>query len=112
MFALVNTRQCPECPFSQNLLVYPRDLLGTVIATGANQEAPVIVDDLDIQPGKISEGVQRIVDAAATTARRRGHGELTTAHLFFGYIQSQWNFFAEVMRDLDADPHGVVLSIE
>jgi hypothetical protein len=51
---------------------------GTVVALAEAQEAAVIVDDLDIQPGKMSDAVERILDGGVATARRRGHGELST----------------------------------
>ncbi|MBI4265918.1 MAG: ATP-dependent Clp protease ATP-binding subunit, partial [Acidobacteria bacterium] len=70
------------------------------------------VDDLDVPLGKLSDAVQRIVDVAASVAHRRAHGELTTGHLFFGFVQVEWTTFAGLLRDLDVNPNEIVLAIE
>jgi ATP-dependent Clp protease ATP-binding subunit ClpA len=75
-------------------------------------EAAVHVDDLDITPSKIGESAQRIVDRAVEEARRREHALLTNEHLFLAFAQVEWDMFAEVMRDVDLNPHTILQAIE
>ena len=70
------------------------------------------VEDLDIAPGKIGETAQRIVDRAVEEARRREHALLTNEHLFLAFAQAEWDLFAEVMRDVDVNPHTILQAIE
>jgi ATP-dependent Clp protease ATP-binding subunit ClpA len=72
----------------------------------------VLVDDLDISPSKVGETAQRIVDRAAEEARRREHSLLTNEHLFLAFAQVEWDMFAQVMRDIDQNPHAIVQAIE
>jgi ATP-dependent Clp protease ATP-binding subunit ClpA len=72
----------------------------------------VLVDDLDLPAGKISEATQRVTERAALEARRRGHGELTGDHLFLALTQVEWNLFAEVMRGVDLNPQAIVIEME
>ncbi|HZT75080.1 MAG TPA: ATP-dependent Clp protease ATP-binding subunit [Vicinamibacterales bacterium] len=73
---------------------------------------PVQVDDLDISPSKIGETAQRIVDRAIEEARRREHALLTNEHLFLAFAQVEWDMFAEVMRDVELNPHTILQAIE
>ena len=70
------------------------------------------VDDLDISPSKIAETAQRIVDRALEEARRREHPLLTNEHLFLAFAQVEWDLFAEVMRDVELNPHTILQAIE
>ena len=70
------------------------------------------VEDLDISPSKIGETAQRIIDRAIEEVRRREHGLLTSEHLFLAFAQVEWDLFAEVMRDLELNPHTVLQAIE
>jgi ATP-dependent Clp protease ATP-binding subunit ClpA len=72
----------------------------------------VLVDDLDISPSKVGESAQRIVDRAAEEARRREHNLLTNEHLFLAFAQVEWDMFAQVMRDIDQNPHAILQAIE
>jgi ATP-dependent Clp protease ATP-binding subunit ClpA len=72
----------------------------------------VHVDDLDISPSKVGETAQRIVDRAAEEARRREHSLLTNEHLFLAFAQVEWDMFAQVMRDIDQNPHAILQAIE
>jgi ATP-dependent Clp protease ATP-binding subunit ClpC len=72
----------------------------------------VFVEILDISLGKIGESAQRVIDRAVTDARRRGHGEMTSGHLFIAFAQLEWNLFADVMRDVTANPHWIVAAVE
>ena len=72
----------------------------------------MLADHLDIPSGKMSDSVRRIVDAAAATAHRRGHSELTGGHLFLACLQVEWNVVAGVLRDGDVNPNEVILAIE
>jgi ATP-dependent Clp protease ATP-binding subunit ClpA len=72
----------------------------------------VQVDDLEIAPSKIGETAQHIVDRAMEEARRRDHALLTTEHIFLAFAQVEWDTFAEVMRDVNANPHAVLQSLE
>ncbi len=70
------------------------------------------VDDLDISPSKIGETAQRIVDRATEEARRREHALLTNEHLFLAFAQVEWDMFAEVMRDVELNPHTILQAVE
>ena len=70
------------------------------------------VDDLDISPSKIGESAQRIVDRAVEEARRREHALLTNEHLFLAFAQVEWDMFAQVMRDVELNPHTILQAIE
>ncbi|HZR23500.1 MAG TPA: ATP-dependent Clp protease ATP-binding subunit [Vicinamibacterales bacterium] len=70
------------------------------------------VDDLDISPSKIGETAQRIVDRAIEEARRREHALLTNEHLFLAFAQVEWDMFAEVMRDVELNPHTILQAVE
>jgi len=72
----------------------------------------VHVEDLDISPSKIGETAQRIVDRATEEARRREHALLTNEHIFLAFAQVEWDTFAEVMRDVELNPHTILLAIE
>src|SRR3977135_4031333 len=72
----------------------------------------VHVDDLDISPSKIGETAQRIVDRAIEEARRREHALLTNEHIFLAFAQVEWDMFAEVMRDIELNPHTIFQAIE
>src|SRR6185503_5336084 len=77
-----------------------------------NGGRPVHVEDLDISPSKIGETAQRIVDRAIEEARRREHAALTNEHLFLAFAQVEWDTFAEVMRDIELNPHTILQAIE
>ena len=70
------------------------------------------VEDLDISPGKIADSAQRIVDRSVEEARRREHTQLTNEHLFLAFAQVEWDTFAEVMHDVDLNPHTIFQAIE
>ena len=70
------------------------------------------VDDLDISPSKIGDTAQRIVDRAVEEARRREHALLTNEHVFLAFAQVEWDMFAEVMRDIELNPHTILQAIE
>jgi ATP-dependent Clp protease ATP-binding subunit ClpA len=72
----------------------------------------VHVDDLDISPSKIGETAQRIIDRAIEEARRREHALLTNEHIFLAFAQVEWDMFAEVMRDIELNPHTILQAIE
>jgi len=72
----------------------------------------VHVDDLDISPSKVGDTAQRIVDRATEEARRREHGLLTNEHIFLAFAQVEWDMFAEVMRDVELNPHSIVQAME
>jgi ATP-dependent Clp protease ATP-binding subunit ClpA len=72
----------------------------------------VQVDDLDISPSKIGETAQRIIDRAIEEARRREHALLTNEHIFLAFAQVEWDMFAEVMRDIELNPHTILQAIE
>jgi len=72
----------------------------------------VHVEDLDISPSKVGETAQRIVDRAIEEARRREHALLTNEHVFLAFVQVEWDMFAEVMRDVELNPHAILQAIE
>jgi ATP-dependent Clp protease ATP-binding subunit ClpA len=70
------------------------------------------VDDLDISASKIGDTAQRIIDRAIEEARRCEHEQLTSEHLFLAFAQVEWDMFAEIMRDVDLNPHTILRAIE
>ena len=70
------------------------------------------VDDLDVSPGKIAETAQRIIDRAFEEARRREHALLINEHVFLAFAQVEWDMFAELMRDIELNPHVILQAIE
>ena len=70
------------------------------------------VDDLEISPSKVAESSQRIIDRAIEDARRREHPLLTNEHLFLAFTQVEWDLFAQVMRDVDLNPHTIREAVE
>ena len=70
------------------------------------------VDDLDISPSKIGESAQRIIDRAIEESRRREQALLTNEHIFLAFAQVEWDMFAEVMHDIDQNPHTILQAIE
>src|SRR5262249_42342887 len=85
---------------------------GLHLADSPAAEADVQVDDLDISSSKISDTAQRIIDRAADEARRREQAPLTIEHLFLAFAQVEWDLFAEIMRDIDLNPHAILQAIE
>jgi len=70
------------------------------------------VEDFDIAPSKIGESAQRIVDRAVEESRRRDHAVLGNEHIFLAFAQVEWDMFAQVMRDLELNPHAILQSLE
>ena len=70
------------------------------------------MEDFDIAPNKISESAQRVVDRATEEARRRDHALLTNEHVFLAFAQVEWDTFAQVMRDLELNPHEILQALE
>ncbi|HEX2458839.1 MAG TPA: AAA family ATPase, partial [Vicinamibacterales bacterium] len=70
------------------------------------------MEDFDIAPNKIGESAQRVVDRAMEEARRRDHALLTNEHIFLAFAQVEWDTFAQVMRDLDLNPHEILQALE
>ena len=86
-------------PLSHRVLAY------VLLPSFLKAEATVHVEDLDISPSKIAETAQRIIDRAIEEARRREHALLTNEHMFLAFAQVEWDTFAEVMRDIELNPH-------
>src|SRR5262249_4418822 len=53
-----------------------------------------------------------IIDRALEEARRREHALLTNEHIFLAFAQVEWDMFAEVMRDVELNPHTILQAIE
>jgi len=70
------------------------------------------VEDFDIAPSKIGDTAQRVVDRAIDEARRRQHGVLGNEHLFVAFAQTEWEMFAQVLRELDLHPQAVLQALE
>jgi ATP-dependent Clp protease ATP-binding subunit ClpA len=75
-------------------------------------EGRVQVEDLDISPTKIADTAQRIIDRSVEEARRREHAQLTNEHLFLAFAQVEWDTFAEIMRDVELNPHAIFQAVE
>jgi ATP-dependent Clp protease ATP-binding subunit ClpA len=69
------------------------------------------MEDLDTPSNKISESAQGIIDRGFEEARRRSQ-PLTTEHLFLAFAQREWDLFAEIMRDVNLNPHTILKEIE
>jgi ATP-dependent Clp protease ATP-binding subunit ClpA len=52
------------------------------------------------------------VDRAIEESRRREHDYLTTGHIFLAFAQVEWDTFAQVMSDLELNPHDVLRDVE
>lgn len=70
------------------------------------------VDDLGVPSGKISESARRILDRAIEEARQKGHAYLTNEHIFLAFAQIEWEMFANVMRDVELNPHTILQALE
>jgi ATP-dependent Clp protease ATP-binding subunit ClpC len=70
------------------------------------------VEDFDIAPSKIGESAQRIIDRAVEESRRRDHAVLGNEHIFLAFAQVEWDLFAQVMRDLELNPHAILQALE
>ncbi len=70
------------------------------------------MEDFDIAPGKIGDSGQRLADRAVEEARRREHAVVGNEHLLVAFAQSEWDLFAQVMRDFDLNPHAVLHATE
>ena len=70
------------------------------------------MDDFDIAQSKIGESAQRVVDRAVEETRRRDHALLTNEHIFLAFAQVEWDTFAQVMRDLELNPHEILQGLE
>src|SRR5258708_4067358 len=90
----------------------PDGSTGARLARSSVTEATVTVDDLDVSPSKIGETAQRIVERATEEARRREHALLTNEHFFLAFAQVEWDLFAELMRDVEINPHRILEAIE
>ncbi|OFW13649.1 MAG: hypothetical protein A3H29_04695, partial [Acidobacteria bacterium RIFCSPLOWO2_02_FULL_67_21] len=70
------------------------------------------MEDFDIAQSKIGESAQRVVDRAIEEMRRRDHALLTNEHIFLAFAQVEWDTFAQVMRDLELNPHEILQALE
>ncbi len=70
------------------------------------------MEDFDISQNKMAESAQRVVDRAMEESRRREHTLLTNEHIFLAFAQVEWDMFAQVMRDLELNPHAILQALE
>ena len=70
------------------------------------------MEDFDIAPSKIGESAQRVVDRAVEETRRRDHAQLTNEHVFLAFAHVEWDTFAQVMGDLELNPHEILQALE
>ncbi len=70
------------------------------------------MEDFDIAQSKIGESAQRVIDRAIEESRRRDHAFITNEHIFLGFAQVEWETFAQVMRDLELNPHEILQALE
>ncbi len=70
------------------------------------------MEDFDIAQSKIGESAQRVVDRAIEESRRRDHPLITNEHIFLAFAQVEWDTFAQVMRDLELNPHEILQALE
>ena len=60
----------------------------------------------------MGESAHVIVARAVAEARGRDHSVLGNEHIFLAFAQVEWDMFAQVMRDLELNPHAVLQSLE
>ncbi|HSL21513.1 MAG TPA: AAA family ATPase, partial [Vicinamibacterales bacterium] len=71
-----------------------------------------MVEDLDIPQNRLAESAERVVDRAVEEAHRREHALLTNEHVCLAFAQVEWDFFGQVMRDNELNPHQFIQSLE
>ena len=71
-----------------------------------------MVEDLDIPQNRLGESAERVIDRAVEEAHRREHALLTNEHICLAYAQVEWDFFGQIMRDNDLNPHQFVSGLE
>ncbi len=71
-----------------------------------------MVEDLDIPQNRLAESAERVVDRAVEEARRREHALLANEHVCLAFAQVEWDFFGQVMRDNDLNPHQFLQALE
>ena len=71
-----------------------------------------MVEDLDIPQNRLAESAERVVDRAVEEAQRREHGLLTNEHVCLAFAQVEWDFFGQVMRDNELNPHQFLQALE
>ncbi len=71
-----------------------------------------MVEDLDIPQNRLGESAERVIDRAVEEAHRREHGLLTNEHVCLSFAQVEWDFFGQVMRDNDLNPHQFLQGLE
>jgi ATP-dependent Clp protease ATP-binding subunit ClpA len=71
-----------------------------------------VVEDLDIPQNRLAESAERVIDRAVEEAHRREHGTLTNEHVCLAFAQVEWDFFGQVMRDNDLNPHQFLQALE
>ena len=69
------------------------------------------MEELDFDLSKLTDGALRVVSRAEDEARRRGHGLLTSEHLFISFAQVEWALYARIMRDLSLNPDEVLTEV-
>jgi ATP-dependent Clp protease ATP-binding subunit ClpA len=71
-----------------------------------------VVEDLDIPQNRLAESAERVIDRSVEEAHRREHGLLTNEHICLAFAQVEWDFFGEIMRDNNLNPHEFITSLE
>src|SRR6185503_7119791 len=89
-----------------------RQRCGVPFAHRLSNGGAVQVDDFDISSSKIGDSTERLVDRAVEEARRRDHGLLLNEHLFVAFAQLEWDLFADVMHDVELNPHVILDATE
>jgi ATP-dependent Clp protease ATP-binding subunit ClpA len=67
---------------------------------------------LDIPQNRLAESAERVIDRAVEEAHRREHALLTNEHVCLAFAQVEWDFFGQVMRDNDLNPHQFLQALE
>ena len=71
-----------------------------------------VVEDLDIPQNRLAESAERVTDRAVEEAHRREHPLLMNEHVCLAFAQVEWDFFGQIMRDNDLNPHQFVQALE
>src|SRR5262249_4444139 len=72
----------------------------------------VAVESLDIPINKLNASARRVTDRAIEESRRCDHALITSGHLLCAFAQTEWDLFAQVMREAELNPHGVLSAVE
>src|SRR3989344_6831920 len=69
------------------------------------------MENFDVDPRRIGESAQRVIDRAIEEAHRRNHRTLGNEHLLLAFAQMEWDMFFQAMQDAGINPHKALNQI-